>query len=112
MCGFYCLSRGFGTAYIAVFEDNEGAKNLAQKPVCTSNSKYIDVRTPVLRELILGGDIWLPVLFEFEFLSTVQHPAATCATQFRRARRRGDAFRRAVRRVRLNRVSAVVCVFV
>ena len=34
----------FGTTYIAVFEDNEGAKNLAQNPVCTSNSNHIDVR--------------------------------------------------------------------
>ena len=46
---------GFGTTYIVVFEHNEGAKNLAQNPVCTSNSKYIDVRTPVLRELIFPG---------------------------------------------------------
>ena len=46
---------GFGTTYIAVFEHNEGAKNLAQNPVCTSNSKYIYVRTPVLRERIFGG---------------------------------------------------------
>ena len=46
---------GFGTTYIAVFEDNEGAKNLAQNPVCTSNSKHIDVRPPILRELIFFG---------------------------------------------------------
>ena len=52
---------GFGTTYIAVFEDNEGAKNLAQNPVCTSNTKYIDVRTPVLRELIFGG-IYLVII--------------------------------------------------
>ena len=35
---------GFGTSCITVFQDNEGAKNLAQSPVCTSNSKHIDVR--------------------------------------------------------------------
>ena len=34
----------FGTTYITVFEDNEGAENLAQNPVCTSTSKHIDVR--------------------------------------------------------------------
>ena len=42
---------GFGTTYIAVFEDVEGAKNLAQNPVCTSNSEHINVRLPFLREL-------------------------------------------------------------
>ena len=31
---------GFGTMCITVFEDNEGAKNLAQNPVCTSNSSH------------------------------------------------------------------------
>ena len=35
---------GFGTTYITVFEDNEGAKNLAQNPVCMPNSKHIDAR--------------------------------------------------------------------
>ena len=35
---------GFGTSCITVFEDDEGAKNLAQNPVCTANSKHIDVR--------------------------------------------------------------------
>ena len=47
---------GFGTSYITVFEDNERAKNLAQTPVCTSNSKHIDVRHHVLRELIFEGE--------------------------------------------------------
>ena len=60
---------GFGTTDIAVFENNEGARNLVQNPVCTSNSKYIDVRSPVLRGVIFLGNIWL--LSEFEFLSTV-----------------------------------------
>ena len=53
MCGF--VVPGIGTTYIAVFEDNEGAKNMAQNPVCTSNSKHIDVRPPVLRELVFSG---------------------------------------------------------
>ena len=47
---------GFGTSCITVFEDNEGAKNLAQNPVCTSNSKHIDVRHHFLRELIFKGE--------------------------------------------------------
>ena len=83
---------GFGTTYIAVFEHNEGAKNLAQHPVCASNSKYIDVRTPVLRELIFGK---IHLLFEFKLLISATSRRHVCYT-FRRARRRGDAFRRAV----------------
>ena len=39
------------------FEDNEGAKHLAQNPVCTSNSKHIDVRHHFLRELVFQGGI-------------------------------------------------------
>ena len=46
---------GFGTSCITVFEDNEGAKNLAQNPVCTSNSKHIDVRHHFLRGLLFKG---------------------------------------------------------
>ena len=56
MCGFFIP--GFGTTYIAVFEDNEGAKNLAQNAVCTSNSKHIDVRPPILRVLIFWGEVF------------------------------------------------------
>ena len=60
----------------------------------------------------LGGEIFgYQVLFEFEFLSSATSRLYMCYT-FRRARRRGDAFRRAVCRVRLNRVFVVVCVFV
>ena len=33
----------FGAMCITVFEDNEGARQLAQNLVCTSNSKHIDV---------------------------------------------------------------------
>ena len=46
---------GFGATYIAVFEDNEGAKSLAQNPVCTSNAKHIDVRPPFLQGIISCG---------------------------------------------------------
>ena len=42
-----------------VFEDNEGAKNMVQNPVCTSNSKHIDVRHHVLRKLIFEGEVFI-----------------------------------------------------
>ena len=48
---------GFGTSCITIFEDNEGAKNLAQSPVCTSNLKYIDVRHHFLRQLFFKGEL-------------------------------------------------------
>ena len=48
----------FSKSFITVFEDNEGAKNLAHDPhVCTSNSKHIDVRHYFLRELIFKGEL-------------------------------------------------------
>ncbi|CAN0504724.1 unnamed protein product [Laminaria digitata] len=37
---------------IPVFEDNEGAVQLAQNPSTNSNSKHIDVRHHFLRELV------------------------------------------------------------
>ena len=40
-----------------VFEDNQGAVQLAQNPVTNSNSKHIDVRHHFLRELVHQGDI-------------------------------------------------------
>ena len=41
---------------MTVFEDNKGARYLAQNPVCTSNSKRIDVRHHFLRGLIFRGE--------------------------------------------------------
>ena len=43
--------------HIEVFEDNEGAKALAENPLSSSNSKHIDVRHHFLRELVAKGDI-------------------------------------------------------
>lgn len=43
---------GFGATCIAVCKDKEGANHQARNPVCTSNSKNIDVRNHFLRELI------------------------------------------------------------
>ena len=40
-----------------VFEDNEGAVQLAQNPVTNSNLKHIDVRHHFLRELVRQRDI-------------------------------------------------------
>ena len=40
-----------------VFEDNQGAVQLAQNPVTNSNSKYIDVRHHFLREHVRQRDI-------------------------------------------------------
>ena len=47
---------GFGATYMTIVEENEGARHLAQNPVCTSNSKLIDVRHHFLRELIFRGE--------------------------------------------------------
>ena len=41
-----------GMPCIPVFEDNEGAVQLSQNPSSSSNSKHIDVRHHVLRELV------------------------------------------------------------
>ena len=44
--------------YFPVFEDNQGAVQLAQKnPITNSNSKHIDVRHHFLRELVRQRDI-------------------------------------------------------
>ena len=48
---------GVGTPCVPVFEDNEGAVQLAQNPVTNSNSKHIDVRHHFLRELVANGTI-------------------------------------------------------
>ena len=48
---------GVGTPCVPVFEDNEGAVQLAQNPVTNSNSKHIDVLHHFLRELVAKGTI-------------------------------------------------------
>ena len=37
------------------FEDNEGAVQLEQNPICTSNSKHIYIRHHFLRGLVFWG---------------------------------------------------------
>ena len=39
---------------IAMYEDNEGAIQIAKHPISNSNSKHIDVRHHFLRELVEG----------------------------------------------------------
>ena len=41
-----------GMPRIPVFENNEGAVQLAQNPITNSNSKHIDVRHHFLKELV------------------------------------------------------------
>ena len=41
-----------GMPCIPVFEDNEGAVQLAQNTITSSNSKHIDVRHHFLREVV------------------------------------------------------------
>ena len=48
---------GKGMPCFPIFEDNQGAVQLSQNPVSNSNSKHIDVRHHVLRELVRQGDI-------------------------------------------------------
>ena len=48
---------GKGIPCFPVFEDNQGALQLSKNPVSNSNSKHIDVRHHLLRELVRQGDI-------------------------------------------------------
>ena len=42
---------------IAMYEDNEGAIQIAKNPISNSNSKHIDVRHHSLRELVESREI-------------------------------------------------------
>ena len=42
---------------IAMYEDNEGAIQIAKHPISNSNSKHIDVRHHFLRELVERKEI-------------------------------------------------------
>lgn len=66
---------GAGTPCIPVFEDNEGAIQIAKHPISNSNSKHIDVRHHFLRELVdekLIDVIHVPSKFQHaDFLTKV-----------------------------------------
>ena len=64
----WCFTlQGVGTPFVPVFEDNEGAVQLAQNPVTNSNSIYIDVRRHFLRELVANGTLSItPVQSEWQ----------------------------------------------
>ena len=50
------LMPSLGPMSIGVYEDNKGAKDLAKKPLSSSNSKHIDIRYHFLRKAA-SGDI-------------------------------------------------------
>ena len=54
---WHFMSPGKGMPCFSIFEDNQGAGQLSQNPVSNSNSKHIDVRHHVLRELVRQGDV-------------------------------------------------------
>ena len=54
---WHFMSPGKGMPCFSIFEDNQGAVQLSQNPVSNSNSKHIDVRHHVLRELVRQGDV-------------------------------------------------------
>ena len=53
---------------ISVYEDNEGARQLAQNPITNSNSKHIDVRYHFIRELVGRKEFSI-----FHVMSEFQH---------------------------------------
>ena len=54
---WHFMSPGKGMPCFSIFEDNQGAVQLSQNPVADSNTKHIDVRHHVLRELVRQGDV-------------------------------------------------------
>ena len=54
---WHFMSPGKGMPCFSIFEDNQGAEQLAQNPVSNSKSKHIDVRHHVLRELVRQWDV-------------------------------------------------------
>ena len=59
----------FGDSYIQVFEDKNGAIQLAVNPVTNSNSEHIDVRHHFLREHVETGE------FEISHVQSKYQPA-------------------------------------
>lgn len=61
---FVLPNSDFSSMNIRVFEDNQGAKVLAENPPSSSSSKHIDVRHQLFRELVMNGGI------SIEYIST------------------------------------------
>ena len=73
------LSRGLVRPTLRFSRITRGPRTW-HKTQCVRRTRSISTcEPPFSGSLFLGGDIWI---LEFEFLSTVQHPAATCATHF------------------------------
>ena len=71
------LFPGIVSTYITVFDDNEGAMNLAQNPACTWNSKHMC--DPLLRKLFFSGSNFI-IFLEIEFLSSATSRSYLCYT--------------------------------
>ena len=57
------LMSSLGSMSIGVYEDNKRAMDLAKKPLGSSNSKHIDVRHHIPREMAASGDISVQYLW-------------------------------------------------
>ena len=53
-----CILPVFGATCMTAFEDNQGARHLAENPVCTSNSTHIDVTTPFSQGSYFPGGVY------------------------------------------------------
>ena len=56
--------------YIPLFENNEGAEQIAQKPITNSDSNHIDIRHHFLTELLIVGGEEISII---HVLSAFQH---------------------------------------
>ena len=74
-----------GVPCMKVFEDNQGAVQLAQNPMTNSNSKHIDVRHHHLRELVFNGDIVvIHVASEYRHADFLTKPLSKDSFEFHR----------------------------
>ena len=72
-----------GMPCIPVFEDNEGAVQLAQNPITNSNSKHIDVRHHFLGELVERKEVSIiHVPSQFQHANCLTKPIARDSFEF------------------------------
>jgi len=75
----------FGDSCIQVFEDNNGAIQLAVNPVTNSNSKHIDVRHHFLREHVENGEFKIShVQSKYQHADFLTKPLAKDSFRFHR----------------------------